>query len=218
MNDKQFKFLREKMVSNQLAGRGILDKKVLRAFRDAPRELFVPDELKESAYQDNPLSIGSGQTISQPYIVALMTELLEVEAGSRVLEVGTGSGYQAAILLNMGAKVYGVERCPNLAEQAKEKINSLKYTIKMKIGDGTLGWHEFAPYDRIIVTAAAPKLPESLLGQLEVGGKLVIPIGPRFSQELMKVEKIKKDKFSSKAICGCVFVSLVGEEGWDEPA
>ncbi len=218
MNKKDFKLLRQKMVSDQLASRDINDSKVLQAFREVPREIFVPEPVKEYAYQDSPLSIGRGQTISQPYIVALMTELLEAEAGDKILEVGTGSGYQAAILLNIGAKVYGVERYPNLAEQAKEKINSLGYPLKMKIGDGTLGWPEFAPYDKIIVTAAAPKLPESLLEQLKVGGKLVIPVGSRFSQELTVVEKRGKDKFSSKLICGCVFVPLVGEQGWDELA
>lgn len=216
MNKKDFKLLRQKMVSDQLASRGINNSKVLGAFKTVPRELFVPESLQECAYQDSPLPIGSGQTISQPYIVALMTELLEAEAEDKVLEVGTGSGYQAAILLNIGAKVYGVERYLNLAEQAKEKINSLGYSIKMKIGDGSLGWPDFAPYDKIIVTAAAPKLPGSLLEQLKVGGKLVIPVGPRFGQELMKVEKVKKDKFSSKVICGCVFVPLVGKQGWDE--
>ncbi|MCF7869560.1 MAG: protein-L-isoaspartate(D-aspartate) O-methyltransferase [Candidatus Omnitrophica bacterium] len=216
MDKKEFKFLREKMVSAHLVSRGIRYPKVLNAFKTVPRELFVPDNLKEYAYQDRPLSIGSGQTISQPYIVALMTELLDVEIEDKILEVGTGSGYQAAILLSIGAKVYGVEKHSNLAQKAEEKIKALRYAIKIKIGDGTLGWDRFAPYDKIIVTAAAPKLPKSLLEQLNVGGKLVIPVGSRFSQELIKVEKRKKDEFSSKAVCGCVFVPLIGEEGWDE--
>jgi protein-L-isoaspartate(D-aspartate) O-methyltransferase len=216
MDKKQFKFSREKMVSDHLANRGINDPKVLKAFREVPREIFVSDRLKEYAYQDSPLSIGGGQTISQPYIVALMTELLEVKPADKVLEVGTGSGYQAAILLNMGAKVFGFERHACLAGQAKEKINSLGYAIKIKVGDGTLGWREFAPFDKIVVTAAAPQLPQSLLKQLAVGGRLVIPVGSRFSQELTIVAKKGKDEFSSKAVCGCVFVPLIGEEGWDE--
>jgi protein-L-isoaspartate(D-aspartate) O-methyltransferase len=214
MNKDEFKLLRERMVFGQLASRDINDPKVLGAFREVPREVFVPEPMKEYAYQGNPLAIGSGQTISQPYIVALMTQLLAVDVGDKVLEIGTGSGYQAAILLNIGAQVYGVERYLNLAEKAEEKINSLGYTIKMKIGDGTLGWQEFAPYDRIIVTAAAPKVPQSLLEQLKVGGKLVIPVGSCFSQELTVVEKNQKGKLSSKAVCGCVFVPLIGEEGW----
>lgn len=218
MDKQQSKLLREKMVLHQLAGRGVNDSKVLQAFREVPREVFVPEPVKEHAYQDSPLSIGSGQTISQPYIVALMTELLEVKPGDKVLEVGTGSGYQAAILLKMEAKVYGVERYSNLAKEAKEKITALGYTIKIKIGDGTLGWREFAPFDKIVVTAAAPKAPQSLLEQLTVGGKLVIPLGSRFSQEITIVEKRAKDEFSSKAVCGCVFVPLIGEEGWNELA
>ncbi|MFO8053266.1 MAG: protein-L-isoaspartate(D-aspartate) O-methyltransferase [Candidatus Omnitrophota bacterium] len=217
MDKKELKLLRQRMVSDQLASRGIDDPKVLQVFREVPREVFVPEAMKEFAYQDSPLSIGSGQTISQPYIVALMTQLLAVDSKDKILEIGTGSGYQAAILLNLGATVFGIERYPNLANVAKERINSLGYTIKIKIGDGTLGWSEFAPYDKIIVTAAAPKLPESLLKQLKVGGKLIIPVGSRFSQELMKVEKIKRAEYSPKAVCGCVFVPLIGEEGWDEP-
>jgi protein-L-isoaspartate(D-aspartate) O-methyltransferase len=216
MDKKQFKFLREKMVSDHLKNRGINGPKVLKAFREVPREIFVSESMQKYAYQDSPLSIGEGQTISQPYIVALMTELLEVKSADKVLEVGTGSGYQAAILLNMGAKVFGVERYAGLAGQAKEKINSLGYTIKIKIGDGTLGWREFAPFDKIVVTAAAPQLPQSLLEQLAAGGRLVIPVGSRFSQELTIVAKKEKDEFSSKAVCGCVFVPLIGEEGWDE--
>ncbi|MCF7888232.1 MAG: protein-L-isoaspartate(D-aspartate) O-methyltransferase [Candidatus Omnitrophica bacterium] len=216
MDKKEFKLLKEQMVLNQLISRGIDDPKILRAFREVPREIFVPEAIREYAYQDNPLSIGNGQTISQPYIVALMTQLLEVKVGEKVLEIGTGSGYQAAILLNIGAKVFGVERYPNLADTAKEKINSLGYRIKMRIGDGTLGWSEFAPYHKIVVTAAAPKVPPSLLEQLVIGGKLVIPVGSRFSQELTVVEKNQKKEFSSKAVCGCVFVSLIGKEGWDE--
>jgi protein-L-isoaspartate(D-aspartate) O-methyltransferase len=216
MAKKDFKLLRQIMISDQLANRGIDDFKVLQAFREVPREIFVSDDLKEYAYQDSPLSIGSGQTISQPYIVALMTQLLEIKAGEKILEIGTGSGYQAAILLNIGAKVFGVERCPDLAKKAKEKNNFLGYTIKLKIGDGTLGWSEFAPYDKIIVTAAAPKVPQNLLEQLAVGGRLVIPVGSRFSQELTVIAKKGKDEFRSKAVCGCVFVPLIGEEGWDE--
>ncbi|MCF7873919.1 MAG: protein-L-isoaspartate(D-aspartate) O-methyltransferase [Candidatus Omnitrophica bacterium] len=216
MDKKDFKLLRQKMVSGQLASRGIDDPKVLQAFREVPREIFVPEAMQEFAYQDSPLSIGGGQTISQPYIVALMTKLLEVKSGDKILEVGTGSGYQAAILLNMGAEVYGVERHLNLGQEAKEKIKALGYAIEVKIGDGTLGWNKFAPYHKIVVTAAAPKLPQSLFEQLAVGGRLVVPVGSRFSQELTVVVKKGKNELSSQAVCGCVFVPLIGQEGWDE--
>ncbi len=216
MNLSQFELLRKEMVSKQLASRSIKDKKTLDAFEKVPREVFVPDNLKQYAYQDRPLSIGLGQTISQPYIVALMTELLKVKPGEKILEVGTGSGYQAAILLGMGAKVYGIERHQALGRSAKEKVNLLGYDLEVKIGDGTLGWEEFSPYDKMIVTAASPKVPETLVKQLKIGGRIVLPLGPQSTQQLTVVDKTAGDKFKTTAICGCVFVPLVGKEGWSE--
>lgn len=204
------------MVSGQLMARNISDERVLAAFSRVPRELFVPKHLERAAYQDRPLPIGRGQTISQPYIVALMTELLEVKPGEKVLEVGTGSGYQAAILLDLEAKVYGVEKQALLAKSAREKINFLGYRLRLRIGDGTLGWAQFAPYDKIIVTAASPEVPKSLLKQVKVGGKVVIPVGSRLSQQLTVIDKTCREKFSCRQVCGCVFVPLVGKEGWDE--
>ncbi len=216
MSNRQFSFLRKEMVENQLIKRGITDKRVLSAFGEIPRELFVPDNLKLEAYQDKPLPIGWGQTISQPYIVALITELLGVGAGEKVLEVGVGSGYQSAILLSMGAQVHGVEKIPQLADRAKRAINSLGYNFNLKVGDGTLGWQKFSPYDKIVVSAASFKPPKSLCAQLKVGGKIIIPLGTRGHQKLTLGEKKSKDKINFSEACGCVFVPLVGREGWGE--
>ncbi|MCM8803823.1 MAG: protein-L-isoaspartate(D-aspartate) O-methyltransferase, partial [Candidatus Omnitrophica bacterium] len=154
--------LRRKMVEEQIIARGIKDKKVISAFLKIPREEFVPEGLKEYAYDDRPLSIGEGQTISQPYIVALMTESLQLKGNEKVLEIGTGSGYQSAIIAEIGCQVYSVERIEILAERAKNILKKLGYNVKIRVGDGTLGWEEYAPYDRIIVTAAGPEIPKSL--------------------------------------------------------
>lgn len=216
MSIDSFALLRKEMVLGQLLSRGIKDSKVLSVFRKIPREIFVPNSLKTCAYQDRPLSIGQGQTISQPYIVALMTELLDVKRGDTILEVGTGSGYQAAILLGLGAKVYGVERIMLFAVQAKERLKSLGFDFEVKTGDGTLGWDKFSPYDKIIISAASPKIPGPLLNQLKVGGKMVLPLGTKVSQQLTVIDKIKEGEFKSTGVCGCVFVPLVGKEGWSE--
>ncbi len=206
--------LREKMVETQLAFRGIKDERVLEVFRKAPRHQFVPKELEDSAYIDSPLPIGEGQTISQPYMVALMTECLHLKGEEKVLEIGTGSGYQAAILAELAKEVYSIERIESLAIKAKERLEKLGYkNIKIKVDDGTLGWPEFSPYEGIIVTAAAPQIPPPLLEQLKDGGLLVIPLNGRFSQVLTVIEKTK-DKLKFKEICGCVFVPMIGEYGW----
>ena len=210
-----FERLRKKMVETQLIPRGIRDRKVIEAFLVVPREKFVPENLKESAYDDTPLPIGEGQTISQPYIVALMTELLQLKEKEKVLEVGTGSGYQAAILSEIGCEVYSVERISTLATKAGKILQQLGYNVKIKIGDGTLGWEEYAPYDGIIVTAGGPKIPQSLLTQLKEGGRIVMPVGDMFSQDLIRVTKIK-GKFRKENFGGCQFVPLKGKEGWDE--
>ncbi len=214
MKKDKFDKLREEMVSRHIASRGITNQRILEAFRSVPRHLFVPKDRETLAYSDRPLPIGQDQTISQPYIVALMTDALGPKEGEKVLEVGTGSGYQAAILAAIGTQVYGLERLGSLAEKAKTKLKSLGYDIKMKVGDGTLGWEEYSPYDKIIVTAAAPALPEPLVEQLKTGGKMVIPIGQRYHQDLTLITKLNKDKITEEKICGCIFVPLIGQKGW----
>jgi protein-L-isoaspartate(D-aspartate) O-methyltransferase len=202
------------MVAEQLIPRGISDEKALAAFRKVPRHEFVPEDLRDSAYSDYPLPISNNQTISQPYMVALMTECLELNGDERVLEIGTGSGYQAAILAEIAREVYTVERFEKLADGSRETLSRLGYNnFHIKVGDGTLGWPENAPYDAIIVTAGAPGIPETLLAQLKDGGRLVIPIGGGFGQVLTVVEK-KGHDLKAREVCGCVFVPLVGEEGW----
>jgi len=212
-----FDKLRSDMVMEQLIPRNISDRKVLEAFRKVPRHEFVPEELRQSAYNDYPLPIGDNQTISQPYMVALMTECLKLKGKERVLEIGTGSGYQAAILASIDTEVYSVERFKDLADKASKILNSLGYkNIHINVGDGTLGWSEFAPYDGIVVTAGAPSIPESLVKQLKDGGRLVIPVDRGgFGQTLTLVEKIGRATRTSD-ICACTFVPLVGKEGWAE--
>lgn len=214
MDSPNFDEMRKIMVQTQLAGRGISDKRVLDAFLKVPRHEFVPDEFREDAYNDYPLSIGANQTISQPYMVALMTECLALKGNEKVLEIGTGSGYQAAILAELAKDVYSVERIEPLAAGAKKVLDSLGYkNCNIKIGDGTLGWSDFAPYDGIIVTAGAPAIPEALVKQLKDTGRLVAPIGGGFGQILTIVEK-KGASIKTTDVCGCVFVPLIGEEGW----
>jgi len=202
------------MVEEQLIPRGIKNPKVLNVFSKIERHKFIAESLRESAYADFPLSIGDGQTISQPYIVALMTEHLDLTDKEKVLEIGTGSGYQTAILAELAKEVYSIERFEILAERAQTLLNELGYkNIKMKAGDGTLGWEEAAPFDRIIITAASPKIPLPSIEQLADNGKLILPLGESFSQVLTLVEK-KDGKLKSIDICGCVFVPLVGKHGW----
>lgn len=204
------------MVQEQLIPRGIKDKKVISAFLKVPREKFVPEEMRRYAYEDTPLSIGEGQTISQPYIVALMTECLNLIGKEKILEIGTGSGYQTAILAEIGCEVYSIERIQSLAERAKNLLNELGYKVNIKIGDGTLGWKEYAPYDRIIVTAAGPDIPSCLISQLsDKEGRLIMPVGDRFVQDLILVIK-KGEKIEKINYGGCQFVPLIGEEGWKE--
>lgn len=209
-----YAILRERMIKEQLLPRGITDTCVLDTFSKVERHKFVPNNLQKIAYSDHPLPVGSGQTISQPFMVALMTERLALTKDDRVLEIGTGSGYQAAILAELAKEVYSIERYDPLAQKAKETLEELGYkNIKVKVDDGTLGWKECAPFDRIIVTAGAPHIPDSLVSQLKEGGKMVIPVGSNFSQVLTLVEK-KNGKIETYDICGCVFVPLVGKEGW----
>ncbi|MBC7331141.1 MAG: protein-L-isoaspartate(D-aspartate) O-methyltransferase [Synergistetes bacterium] len=212
----EWDLLREKMVREQIEARGIRDGRVLEAMRKVPRHLFVPESYISEAYDDHPVPIGEGQTISQPYIVALMTSLLDLKGDERVLEIGTGSGYQTAILAELAKEVYSVERIASLAEKAEKRLKELGYrNVKIKVGDGSLGWEEHAPYDAIIVTAAAPKVPKPLVKQLKVGGRLVIPIGDRFFQSLHRYIKRDEKTLDGRDFGGCVFVPLRGEEGWD---
>jgi len=198
------------MVQEQILGRGIKNQKVLAALRKVERHRFVPENLLISAYADNPLPIGEGQTISQPYIVALMTESLDLRGEEKVLEIGTGSGYQSAILAELAKEVYSLERFENLKMNAEAALKELGYTnIKLRSGDGTLGWPEQAPFDSIIITAASRVVPSPLIEQLREGGKLILPLGGSLSQVLTLFEK-KKDSFEPRQICDCVFVPLVG--------
>jgi protein-L-isoaspartate(D-aspartate) O-methyltransferase len=208
--------VRASMVAEQLARRGIRDARVLAAMRRVPREEFVPPESRALAYADRALPIGDGQTISQPYIVASMTEALQLEPADRVLEVGTGSGYQAAILGELASHVVTVERRADLAERARVKLASLGYAnVAVVVGDGTLGWAENAPYDAILVAAGSPGVPASLTAQLADGGRLVVPVGPRDHQVLTVIRRVG-DRFERSEMDGCVFVPLIGAEGWDE--
>jgi len=199
--------------SSMLGSKNIeISEEVLKAIRNVPRHKFVPQKLVEYAYKDRPLAIGFGQTISQPFIVALMTELLNVNDTSVVLEIGTGSGYQAAILAEMGANVYSVEIIPELAEQASKVLNTLYPEIKLRVGDGYFGWKEYAPFDGIIVTAAVDHIPEPLTRQLKAGGKIVIPIGSPYTvQELVVVEKKINGDFILHQILPVRFVPLTGD-------
>ncbi len=207
---------RLEMVETQIKSRGIVDERVINAMSKVPRHLFVPENVRHIAYGDHPLLIGEGQTISQRYIVALMTELLALKDTDRVLEIGTGSGYQTAILAEIAKEVYTIERFPSLSKKAMELLKELGYkNIKFLIGDGTKGWPEYAPYDAIIVTAGAPSPPQPLLDQLKDGGRLVIPCGDEFSQSLYRITKRGK-KFEKEDMGGCRFVKLVGEYGWKD--
>jgi protein-L-isoaspartate(D-aspartate) O-methyltransferase len=201
------------MVDEQIIPRGIKNQRLLDAFYKVQRHKFIPGESRGSAYADFPVPIGEGQTISQPYIVALMTECLGLTGQEKVLEIGTGSGYQTAILAELAKEVYSIERFAGLSERAKGVLNELGYTnIKIKVGDGTLGWEEAAPFDRIIITAASPQVPLPLIEQLKESGKLLMPLGESFSQVLTVIEK-KEGRLEPIQVCGCVFVPLVGKYG-----
>jgi len=206
---------RERMVAEQIAARGVKDPRVLAIMGDLPRHLFVEEALARQAYTDNPLPIGEGQTISQPYIVALMSETLAVQPGMKVLEIGTGSGYQAAVLARLGAEVYTIERIPRLCDAARERLLGLSlFSVHVKLDDGTLGWPGAAPFDRIIVTAGGPEVPPPLLDQLGEDGRLVMPVGPaRRAQCLLLIEKTGGELRRTE-ICGVQFVDLVGAHGW----
>ncbi|OIQ48750.1 Protein-L-isoaspartate O-methyltransferase [Pseudodesulfovibrio hydrargyri] len=207
--------LRERMVRDQIQARGVTDERVLAAMRELPRHVFVEEALAYKAYSDGPLPIGEGQTISQPYIVALMSELLQVEPGMKVLEIGTGSGYQAAVLAHMGAEVHTVERIKKLFHAARKRFLDMRmFSVKLKLDDGTMGWPEEAPFDRIIVTAGGPEVPGPLVDQLADPGRMLIPVGEsRRNQSLILVEK-KDGRVTREDKGGVAFVDLVGSHGW----
>jgi len=207
---------REMMIERDLKGRGIYDPVVLAAMREVPREEFVRPELIDQAYDDHPLPIDEGQTISQPYMVAYMAESLELAPTHRVLEIGTGSGYSAAVLSRIAAEVYTVEHFAGLAASAGERLQRLRFdNVRIFVGDGTLGWPEHAPYDAIVVTAGAPRVPEPLLEQLVVGGRLVVPVGPsHFVQYLVRVRRVKTDEYKQENLMAVQFVPLIGAAGW----
>jgi len=213
---KALDYQRDIMIREHLMNRGIRDRAVLKAMRDVPREEFIDGRMLEKAYGDHPLPISEGQTISQPYIVAYMTEALELKPSDRVLEIGTGSGYAAAVLSRIVTTVYSVERLAGLAQNARERFERLGFSnIIVHEGDGTLGWPEHSPYDAIVVTAGAPKVPQPLLEQLALGGRLVIPVGRSYDvQMLVRMLRMTEHDYRSEELCGVRFVPLIGAAGW----
>lgn len=212
----EFATARNRMVEGQLISRGIKDARVLDTMRKIPRHRFVDEALISQAYNDHPLPIGEKQTISQPYMVAMMTEALELEGSERVLEIGTGSGYQTAILAELAEKIYSIERIRSLSVKAQRILDDIGYfNVVLKVGDGTLGLKEEAPFDAIVVTAGSPDVPQPLVDQLAMGGRLVVPVGDRYTQSLMRVVRLKEG-ISKKDLGGCRFVNLLGQHGWKE--
>jgi protein-L-isoaspartate(D-aspartate) O-methyltransferase len=206
------------MVDGQIRARGIADQRVLTAMERIPRHLFVDEVLAEQAYNDNPLPIDRRQTISQPYIVALMSEAMELTGREKVLEIGSGSGYQTAILAELAERVFSIERIASLATRARRILDSLNYyNVAIRVGDGTYGWREESPFAAIMVTAGAPRIPRVLIEQLDIGGRLVIPVGDRSSQVLLKLTRLSEDPDDIKReeLGGCRFVDLIGEYAWD---
>jgi protein-L-isoaspartate(D-aspartate) O-methyltransferase len=207
---------RLKMVEEQIISRGIKDPRLIAAMKKIPRHLFVEEALQSQAYSDHPLPIGEKQTISQPYMVALMTEVLQLTGKEKVLEIGAGSGYQAAILAELAERVFSIERIRSLAIRARELLYELGYfNIEIKIFDGTLGWAEKGPFDAIIVTAGAPDIPQPVIDQLGMGGRLVIPVGNAFSQDLIRMTKTEEG-IRREDLGGCRFVKLIGRHGWED--
>jgi protein-L-isoaspartate(D-aspartate) O-methyltransferase len=216
MQEDSRKEERYRMIRDQLEARGVEDRRVLDAMREIPRHRFIPDEFGAAAYHDRPLPIGSGQTISQPYIVGLMTSLLELKQNDKVLEIGAGSGYQAAILSKLARSVISVERLPEIAAKAKGLMQGLGIAnVNVVVGDGTLGYAPDAPYDGIIITAASPDIPPPLIDQLADMGRLVAPVGSRDLQQLVRIRK-QGDRISRETFGGVVFVPLLGCHGWQE--
>lgn len=211
--DRRFARPRQKLVE-VLREKGINDERVLMAIGKIPRHTLIDSGLHHKAYDDTALPIGMGQTISQPYTVAKQTELLELERGNKILEIGTGSSYQSMVLCEMGAKLYSVERHSELYHQAKKALQEQGYRAMLKAGDGTLGWSTYAPYDGIIVTAGAPVVPQDLIAQLNVGGKLVIPVGDDKKQMMLRITRVSDTEYHQEEFDNFKFVPLIGEKGW----
>jgi protein-L-isoaspartate(D-aspartate) O-methyltransferase len=211
-----FAIARKKMVENQILSRNIKDRRLIDAMLKVPRHIFVEEAMAAQAYNDKPLPIGEKQTISQPYIVAFMTELLELTGKEKVLEIGTGSGYQAAILASLADRVYTIERIRPLISRARKALDSLGFfNVNIKIADGSIGWKEEAPFDAIMVTAGSPGIPDELVDQLATGGKLVIPVGDKFDQTLVRITKREDGSVFREDFIDCRFVKLIGKFGWE---
>lgn len=212
-----YSIARRLMVERQIIARGIQDPLVIDAMKRVPRHRFVEEALWAQAYSDNPLPIGEKQTISQPYMVALMTQALELKGGEKILEIGTGSGYQAAILSQIVSRVYSVERISGLARRARRVLDDIGCrNVNIKLSDGTIGWETEAPFDGIIVTAGSPKIPSHYLEQLNIGGRLIIPVGGRGSQVLKRIVRLGYDEYKEESLLDCRFVPLIGKDGWSE--
>ncbi len=210
----EWKYERERMVQEQIIARGVKDARVIDAMKQVPRHYFIDKTYYHQAYNDFPLPIGNEQTISQPYMVAVMTELLELKGSERVLEIGTGSGYQTAILALLCDRVFSVERIANLSKQARERLTKLGFkNINIMVGDGSLGWPAFSPYNGIIVTAGSPGIPDELIAQLADNGIMILPVGGEYTQTLNVIKK-QKGRIYRKELFGCAFVPLVGKSGW----
>jgi protein-L-isoaspartate(D-aspartate) O-methyltransferase len=215
MRKNRYEQLRERMVATQIEARGVKDARVLEAMRRVPRHHFVEEALWERSYDDHPLPIGEGQTISQPYMVAVMTEALKLKGSEKILEIGTGSGYQTAIIAELSEQVFTIERIDKLTKMARRNLDRLGYTnVVFRTGDGTIGWQDQAPFGGILVTAGAPAVPKFLFQQLAEGGRMVVPIGGMHGQELVVIQK-KDGQPVKKRYFGCVFVPLIGKDGWE---
>jgi protein-L-isoaspartate(D-aspartate) O-methyltransferase len=214
-----FRIARKRMVEQQITNRGISDQRVIDAMLVVPRHLFVEQGLKDQAYSDFPLPIGHKQTISQPFIVAYMTEALKLKGSERVLEIGTGSGYQAAVLSRVAKQVYSVERVADLARNARKALDLCNaYNVHIRVNDGTCGWEDQGPFDAIITTAGSPSVPETLKQQLEIGGRMIIPVGTLGQQILHCITRVTADTYNEEQLIDCRFVPLIGRHGWQSEA
>ena len=212
---RDYSIARKRMVEDQVMARGVKDMRVINAMLKVPRHKFVEEALEGKSYQDAPLPIGEKQTISQPYMVAVMSEALALDGTEKVLEIGTGSGYQAAVLALLADRVFSLERIPSLARRARKVLDSCGFSkVNIRVADGTHGWQDMAPFDAIVVTAGAPQVPQNYLDQLILGGRLVIPVGNRETQVLMRITRTGEDEFQEEQMLGCRFVPLIGNHGW----